>query len=41
MKKGDEVEDENDDGVVRTGVSEDRVKATLCTEELFLCTQYK
>jgi hypothetical protein len=39
-KKGDEVEDEDDDDdVVRTSVSQDRVTATLCTEELFLYTQ--
>jgi hypothetical protein len=35
-KKGDEV----DDDVMRTKVSQDRVKATLGTEELFLHTQY-
>jgi hypothetical protein len=39
MKKGDEVKDEDDD-MVRTSVSQDRVIATLCTKELFLCTQY-
>ncbi len=43
-KKGDEVDDEVDDeddvDVVRTSVSQDRVKVTLCTEELFLVTQY-
>jgi hypothetical protein len=39
MKKGDEVKDEND-YVVRNSVSQDRVIVTLCTKELFLCTQY-
>ncbi len=39
-KKGDKVKDEDDDDVVRTSVSQDRVTVTLCTEELFLCTQY-
>jgi hypothetical protein len=29
-KKGDEVEDEDDDVVARTSVSQDRVTATLC-----------
>jgi hypothetical protein len=40
MKKGDEVADDEDDDAVRTSVSQDRVTATLCTEELFLITQY-
>jgi hypothetical protein len=31
-KKGDDVEDEDDD-VVRTSVSQNRVTETLCTEE--------
>jgi hypothetical protein len=39
-KKGDEVEDEVDDDVMRTSVSQDIVTAILCTEELFLSTQY-
>jgi hypothetical protein len=39
-KKGDEVGDEYNADVVRTIVSQDRVTATLCTEELFLCIQY-
>jgi hypothetical protein len=39
-KKGDKVEDEDDDDEVGTIVSQDRVTATLCTEELFLITQY-
>jgi hypothetical protein len=33
------IEDDDDD-VVRTSVSQDRVTATLCPEELFLCTQH-
>ncbi len=36
-KKGDDVEDEDDD-VVSTSVTQNRVTATLCTEELFHCT---
>jgi hypothetical protein len=37
----DEIADgEDDDDVVRTSVSQDRVTAALCTEELFLSTQY-
>ncbi len=39
MKKGDDVDDDHD-GAVRTGVSQDRVTAILCTEELFLGIQY-
>jgi hypothetical protein len=39
-KKGHEVEDEDCDDGVRTGVSQDRVTATLCSEDLFLCAQY-
>jgi hypothetical protein len=39
-KKGDEVEDEVDDDMMRTSVSQDIVTAILCTEELFLSTQY-
>jgi hypothetical protein len=42
-EKGDEVaddEDDDDDDAVRTSVSQNRVTATLCTEELFLSTQY-
>ncbi len=39
--KGHEVADvEDDDDAVRTSVSQDRVTAALCTEELFLSTQY-
>jgi hypothetical protein len=41
MKKGDEVADDEDDDAVRTSVSQDQVTATLCTEELFLITQYR
>ncbi len=40
VKKGDDDADDEDDDVVRTSVSEDHVKVTLCTEELFLRTQY-
>jgi hypothetical protein len=40
MKKGDDVADDDDDYAVRTSVSQDRVTVTLCTEELFLRTQY-
>jgi hypothetical protein len=38
MNKGDEVADDEDDDDVRTSVSEDRMTATLCTEELFIRT---
>jgi hypothetical protein len=31
-KKGDDVDDEDDDDAVRTSVSQDRVTAKLCTE---------
>ncbi len=34
-KKGDEVADYKDNDAVRISVSQDRVTATLCTEELF------
>jgi hypothetical protein len=37
MKKGDDVAGDDDDEV-RTSVSQNRVAATLCTEELFLRT---
>ncbi len=37
-KKADEGEDKDDDDVMSTSVSQDRVTVTLCTEELFLCT---
>ncbi len=40
MKKRDDVADDEDDDVVRTSMSQDRVAAILCTEELFLRTQY-
>jgi hypothetical protein len=39
-KKEDEVNNEDDDDVARTSVSQDRATATLCTEGLFLSTQY-
>jgi hypothetical protein len=39
-KKGDEVADDEDDDAVRTSMSQDRVTATLCTEELFVSPQY-
>jgi hypothetical protein len=39
MKKGYDVDDDHY-GAVRTGVSQDRVTAILCTEELFLGIQY-
>ncbi len=37
-KKADEVDGEDDDDALRTSVSQDRVRAKLCTEELFLST---
>ncbi len=40
MKKGDDVADDNDDDALKTSVSQDRVTVALCTEELFLRTQY-
>jgi hypothetical protein len=43
MKKGDDVavyDRDDDDDMVRTSVSLNRVTATLCTEESFLRTQY-
>jgi hypothetical protein len=39
MKKGDDVAADDDDDALSTIVSQDRVTATLCTEELFLRTQ--
>ncbi len=39
IKKRDDVADDEDDDAVRTSVSQDKVTATLYTEELFLCTQ--
>ncbi len=39
-KKGDEVADDEDDDAVRTSMSQDRVTATLCTEELLVSPQY-
>jgi hypothetical protein len=38
MKKGDDVAGDDDDDAVRTSVSQNRVPAKLCTEELFLRT---
>ncbi len=40
MKKGDDVADDDNDDAVRTSVSQDRVKTTLCTKELFLRILY-
>ncbi len=40
MKKGDDVVVDNDDDAVRTIVSQNCRTAMLCTEELFLRTQY-
>jgi hypothetical protein len=41
LKKGDDVAVNDDDNdVVRTSVSQNRVTATPCTEELLLRTQY-
>jgi hypothetical protein len=41
-KKVDIVADDEDDGdAVRTRVSQERMTATPCAEELFLSTQYK
>ncbi len=41
MKMGDDVAVDDVDDVVRTSVSQHRLTVTLCTEELFLRTQYK
>ncbi len=38
-KKGDDVAVDDDDAV-RTSVSQNQVTVTLCTDELFLRTQY-
>jgi hypothetical protein len=41
MKNGDDVAvDDDDDDAARTSVSQNRMTATLCTEELFLRTLY-
>jgi hypothetical protein len=40
MKKGNEVADNEDDDAVITSVSQDQMTMALCTEELFLSTQY-
>jgi hypothetical protein len=39
LKKGDVVDDADDDEV-RTSAPQNRLTATLCTEEFFLRTQY-
>jgi hypothetical protein len=39
-KRDDGAVEDDDDDVMRTSVSQKRVTATLCTEELFLRTQY-
>ncbi len=39
-KKGNEITVDEDDDALRTSVSQDRVAATLGTEELFFSTQY-
>ncbi len=39
MEKGDGVANDEDDGAVRTIVSQDQVTVILCTEEFFLSTQ--
>ncbi len=41
MKEGDDVAVDEDDGAVRMSESQNRVTATLCSEEWFLRTQYK
>jgi hypothetical protein len=40
LKKGNVVSDAYDDYEVRTSASQNRVTATVCTEEFFLRTQY-
>jgi hypothetical protein len=35
MKKGNDVADDDNDDAVRNSVLQERVTATLCTEELF------
>ncbi len=40
MKKGDVVDDADDDEEVRTSASQNRATAILSTEEFFLRTQY-
>ncbi len=39
-KKGDDVADDEDNDAMRPRVSQDQVTLTLCTDELFLSTQY-
>ncbi len=40
IKKEDDVANDENDDAVRTSVSQHPVATTLCTEELFLMTQY-
>jgi hypothetical protein len=40
LKKGNVVSDADDDDEVRTSALQNRVTATVCTEEVFLRTQY-
>ncbi len=40
VKKGDDVSVDDDDDTMRTSVSQNQVIVILCTEELFLRTQY-
>jgi hypothetical protein len=40
LKKGDVDNDADDDGEVRTSVSQNHATATLSTKEFFLRTQY-
>ncbi len=40
VKKGYDVAVDDDDDAIRTSVLQNRVTATLCTEELFLRTEY-
>jgi hypothetical protein len=40
VQKGVDIAVDDDDDAGRTSVSQDRVTATLCTDELFIRTQY-
>jgi hypothetical protein len=40
LKKGDVIDDADDDDELRTSASQNHVTATLFTDELFLRTQY-
>jgi hypothetical protein len=40
VRKGDDVAVSGDDDAVRISLSQNQVTATLCTEELFLMSQY-